>query len=149
MFSFISAFWWCLLPIFPSTCNFPFPHAFWFFLDLVVQLLPLSYSNLHYEHDSFFFSKFYSYILDVYSFCLYQSLQFYFFFFANSLMSSMFIQWLIFYNSVNLYTIVHFLSIYLCRIIAITNGDSTSRWKMSLRIFTSAKIFLPAINSTF
>ena len=31
--------WWCPLPIFPSTCNFPFLQAFRFFLDLVVLFL--------------------------------------------------------------------------------------------------------------
>ena len=34
-----SLVWWCPLPILPYTCNFPFPQAFWFFLDLTVLLL--------------------------------------------------------------------------------------------------------------
>ena len=36
--------WWCPLLIFPSTSNFPFLQAFWFFsLDLAVLFLPLSF----------------------------------------------------------------------------------------------------------
>ena len=33
--------WWCPLPIFPSTCKFPFLRTNWFFLDLAVLFLPL------------------------------------------------------------------------------------------------------------
>ena len=37
--------WWCPFPIFPSTCNFPFLRAFWFFLDLVILFLLLFFLN--------------------------------------------------------------------------------------------------------
>ena len=56
----------------------------------------LSFFTFHYEHDTFFYVKFYFYILVVYSDCLYQCLQltflFFFFFFANYLMSTMYIR---------------------------------------------------------
>ena len=32
--------WWYPLPIFPSTCKFPFIIVFWFFLDLAILFLP-------------------------------------------------------------------------------------------------------------
>ena len=42
--------WWCPLPIFQSTCNFPFLKAFWFF-DLVVLffLLFIIMSIVHFS----------------------------------------------------------------------------------------------------
>ena len=43
----------------------------------------------------FFYVKFHSYILTVYSYCSYQSLQF-FFFFTNTFISSIYMRWLIF-----------------------------------------------------
>ena len=33
--------WLCPLPIFPSSCNFPFLQVFWFFLVMAVLFLPL------------------------------------------------------------------------------------------------------------
>ena len=42
IFSFISTCMIVLVPMFPSTCKFPFPYAFWCFLDLVVLFLPMS-----------------------------------------------------------------------------------------------------------
>ena len=36
IFSFISTYWWCPPRIFPSTFNFPFLPAFWFFRDLAI-----------------------------------------------------------------------------------------------------------------
>ena len=72
-------------------------------------------------------------------------------FLVNSLMSSMYIRWIIFSgNFVNCYRIVHFLSMWLSGIIAITNsnGDSASPWKIPLWIFTTAKLFSPVVNYT-
>ena len=65
-------------------CTFIFSFfVFLFFLDLTVQLRPLFvFSTSHYEHGTFSNAKFDSYILSVYSYCLYQSLRF-FSFFAN------------------------------------------------------------------
>ena len=65
-------------------------------------------------------------------------------FFANSLMSSMYIRWLIFsFDLQSLYLSVHFLSIWLRGIMAIMNskGDSASPWEIPLWIFVSAKVF--------
>ena len=73
--------WWCLLSIFPSICNLAFIQAFRFFLDLAVLFFPLFvFSTFHYEHGTFFYAKFHYYILLVYSYCLYQSFQFFFIF---------------------------------------------------------------------
>ena len=72
-------------------------------------------------------------------------------FFANSLMSSMYIRWLIFSCDLrSLYPAVHFLSMWLRDIMAIMNskGDSASALKIPLRIFVSAKLFPLAVSST-
>ena len=44
--SFISA-WWFPLPLFPSTCNFPFLRAFWLFLDLAVLFFVFLFSTYY------------------------------------------------------------------------------------------------------
>ena len=71
-------------------------------------------------------------------------------FFANNLMSSMYIRWLISWDLLNLYPAVHFLSMWFSGIIAIMNskGDSASPWKMPLWIFVSAMLLPPAVSST-
>ena len=69
-------------------------------------------------------------------------------FLANSLMWSLYIRWLMF--SCNLLNLLHFLSMWLGGVIAITNiiGDSASPWNIPLWIYTSARLFPPAVNST-
>ena len=74
-----------------------------------------------------------------------------FLFLANSLISSMYIKWLIFScYLLSLYVSVHFLRICLKGLMAITNsnGDSASPWNTPLCIFTFANLFPPAVNST-
>ena len=71
-------------------------------------------------------------------------------FFANSLISSMYIRWLIFScDLLSLYPAVHFLSMWQSGIMALmnSNGDSAS-WKIPLWIFVSAKLLPSAVNST-
>ena len=72
-------------------------------------------------------------------------------FFEISLMSSMWIRWLIFscYLLI-LYRAVHFLSVWSSGIMAImnSNGDSASPWNIPLEIFASAKLLPPTVNST-
>ena len=66
-------------------------------------------------------------------------------------MSSIYIWWLIFScDLLSLYPAVHFLSVGLSGIMAIMNskGDRASPWKIPLRIYASAKLLPPAINST-
>ncbi len=66
-------------------------------------------------------------------------------------MSSMYMKWLMFScDLLSLYPAVHFLGMWLTGIMAITNsnGDSASLWNMPLWIFTSAKLYPPAVNST-
>ena len=73
-----------------------------------------------------------------------------FHFFANSLMSSMYIRWLIFScDLLSLYPAVHFLSMCLSSIIAImnNNSDNASPWNIPLWMFASTKLFPPAVNS--
>ena len=73
--------WWCQHPIFLSICSFPFLQTFWFFPDLLVLFLLLFvFSHFSLWTWSFFYAKFYSYILALYSYCLYQSIQFFFIF---------------------------------------------------------------------
>ena len=103
----------------------------------------MSFPVSHYQHDAFFDAKFHSYVLIVHSHL--------FSFFANSLMSSMYIKWLIFScDLLSLYPAVHFLSMWLSGIIAIMNGhgNSASPRNIPLWIFASAKLFHPAVNST-
>ena len=72
-------------------------------------------------------------------------------FLANSLMSSIYIKWLIFSCDLHsLYPTVHFLSKWLSSIMVIMNskGDRTSPWKIRLWIFASVKLLPPAVNST-
>ena len=67
-------------------------------------------------------------------------------FLSNSLMSSIYIRWLIFsYDSWSLYSPVHFLKMWISGIIAITNnnGNSTFPCKTTFWIFTSSKLFPP------
>ena len=108
----------------------------------------MSFVTFHDEHGTFFYATFHSrlYILTA---CMRVSSSFSFF--ANSLMSSMYIRWLIFScNLLSLYPAVHFLSMWLSGIMAIMNskGDSTSPWKIPLWIFVSAKLLPPAVSST-
>ena len=72
-------------------------------------------------------------------------------FLANSLMSSIYIRWSILSSDLwSLYPSVHFLSMRLSGIIAITSShsDSVFPWNISLWIFTSPKLFPPTVNST-
>ena len=72
-------------------------------------------------------------------------------FMANSLMSSLYIRWLILScDFLSLYPAVHFLSMWLSGIIRIINsiGDSVSPWNISLWNFASTKLFPPAVDST-
>ena len=72
-------------------------------------------------------------------------------FFANSLMSSMYIKWLTFScDLLSLYPAVHFLSVWLSGIMAIMNskGDWASLWQIPLWIFASADLLPPDVNST-
>ena len=74
-----------------------------------------------------------------------------FLFFANSLMLSQDIRWMIFScDLLSLYTVEHFLSMMLSGILPImnSNNDSTSPWNISFWMFASAKPFRPAVNST-
>ena len=65
--------------IFPRICNFPFLLALWFLLDFGCSFLRYSsFSTFRYEQGTFFYAKFHSYILAVYSYCLYMSIQFFF-----------------------------------------------------------------------
>ena len=73
-------------------------------------------------------------------------------FFANCLMSSMYIRWLIFScDLLSLYPCVHFLNMWLSGIIAIMNynGFDASSWNIPLLTFASAKLLPPAVNSTY
>ena len=71
-------------------------------------------------------------------------------FFANSLMSSMYIKWWTFScDLLSLYPAVHFLSMWLSGIMAIMNSkcDRAFPWKIPLWIFASANL-PPVVNST-
>ena len=71
-------------------------------------------------------------------------------FFANNLMSSMYIRWLIFScYLLSLYPAAHFLSMWFSGIMAIMNskGDSASPWKIPLWIFVLAMLLPPVVSS--
>ena len=72
-------------------------------------------------------------------------------FLTSSLMSSLYVRWVIFFLRVcKFITPVHFLSMGLSGIIAITSsyGESQSPWQIPLWIFYCSKVFPPAIKST-
>ena len=83
------------------------------------------------------------YILAVYSYCLYRSLQCFFIFCKQLGIAHVHKLFNVFLWSYEFIAPVHFLTMKLSGIIAITNskGDSAS-W-----IFTTAYVFLPAVNS--
>ena len=110
----------------------------------------MSFATFHYKHGNFSMPNFipmsWLYILTA---CMRVSR--YFSCFANSLMPSMYIRWLRFScYLLSLYPTVHFLSMWLCGIMAIinSNGDSASPWNIPLWIFASAKLLPPAVKST-
>ena len=68
-------------------------------------------------------------------------------FFANSLMSSMYIRWLIFSEDLqSLYSAVHFLSMWLSGIIVIINSNGDSASPLNIPLWILAKLFLLAVN---
>ena len=126
--------WWCLLPIFSSA--FPFflsvlifswfgcsiPFVMCCFLLFIISMPHFSIPN--------FIPMFW---LNILTACFRASSSFSFF--EKSLISSMYIRWLIFScDSVSFYLAMHFPSMWLSVIIAITNsnGDSSSPWKIPL-----------------
>ena len=135
----------------PSICRFhfrPVPNSvvIWSF-DSVSHM---SFSTFHDEHGTFFYAKFHSYVLTVYSNFVYESFQFSFIF-ANNLMPSMYIRWLIFScDLLSLYPAVYFPRMWFSGIMAIMNskGESAAPWKMPLWIFVSATLLPPAVSST-
>ena len=110
----------------------------------------LSLATFHDEHGTFFYAKFHSYALTLYSNSEYERFQLFFLFFANNLMSSMYIRWVISCDLVCLYPAMHFLCMWLSGIMAIMNskGDIASPWKIPLWIFVSANLLPPAVSST-
>ena len=75
----------------------------------------------------------------------------FFSFFANSLMSFIYIRWFIFScDLLSLYPAAHFLRMWLSGIMAITNSksDNVSPWKIPLWIFVSVKLLPLAVSST-
>ena len=83
---------------FPSTCNFPFLQSFWFFLNLVVLFLPLFVFfplfvmimvDFQYQIDCQYHGNI---------FVLFVSESPYFSYFANSLLSSVYVRWEIFFS---------------------------------------------------
>ena len=84
IFSFISV-WWCPLPIFPSTSNFPPLQVFQCFPDLAVLFLLFFslFSTFLYKHGTLFNVKLHSYILPVYANCLYRGFPFFFLHFGK------------------------------------------------------------------
>ena len=73
--------WWCQLSIFTSTRNLPFFQVLNSFPDFLVLFLSLLLFFLFlYDHCIFFYAKFHSTIMAVYSYCLHQGFQFFSFF---------------------------------------------------------------------
>ena len=110
----------------------------------------MSFATFHDEHGTFFYAKFHPmswlYILTA---CMRVSSSFSFF--ANNLILSMYIRWLIFScDLLSLYPAVHFLSMWFSGIMAIMNskGYSAYPWKISLWIFVSAMLLPPDVSST-
>ena len=148
IFSVISI-WLCPLLIFSSTCIFPLLWVSWLFLIwlfhffVVICLFPLVIISMVLS----FIPRSWLYLLIV---CIRISSSFSFF--GNSLMSSVYIKWLIFSNDfVNLEPPLHFLSMWSSgtTVISGKNRESASPRKIHPWIFISTKLFPPAINSNF
>ena len=95
------------------------------------------------------YAKFNPYILTLYSHSVHKNFKF-FYTFAYSLMSSIYIRWLVFpCDLLSLSSAVHFLSIWLNGIMEIINSKSDrTSWNIPLWIFTLPKPFpLPLISS--
>ena len=104
------------------------------------------FATFHDGHGSFFYAKFHSYVLTVYSNGVFESFQFFFIF-----CKKFNVRWLIFSSDLlSLYPAVHFLSMWLIGIMAIMNSkrDRASSWKMPIWIFVSAMLLSPAVSST-
>ena len=86
---------WCLLSIFPSTCNFPFRQMLWFFLDLSVLFLPI-FVFFHFSLWAWYIFLYQILFLCPSSIFL---LFFFFFSFCKHLKSYMYIRGLIFSKS--------------------------------------------------
>ena len=73
IFSFISTYLRCLLPISQVFVDFLFSESSNFFLSLVVEFrfCHVSFSAFHYKHGAFFYTKFHPYVLIVYPVCVY------------------------------------------------------------------------------
>ena len=102
-----------------------------------------SSSPFHHKHGTFFNSKFHSYILPVFCYSLYKCLSYNFFIIGKYFISSICMKSFTFSNDfVNLKPPKQFLSIWLSSIISLTNNSGESE-------FTSARVCLPAVNSSF
>ena len=158
-FIFLAFFSFILAPLMVSPSNitkyfkFPFLRAFWLFLDLIVLFL---LSCVVFGFLLLICYIFLSQISCLYTFCISSVPAFGFpILFHNwqTLCRRPYTLggWFFFsYDLWTLYPPMHFLSMWLSGIIAITNsnGDITSLWKIPLCIFTSAQHFSPAICST-
>ena len=142
---------WCQLLICPSICRFfslSLSLTTWFGSSTpsIVCHLPLFITSMVHFYMSNSIPVSWLYILTVCTKVFNP-----FLFWAKSLISSMYIKWLIFFcDLLSLYPAEHFLRMWLSGIIAITNSyaDSASPLNMHLWIFITAKLFPPAINST-
>ena len=138
--------WWCPLSMFSRTCYLSFlSKRHNTFLIWAVLFLPrFLFLIFNYDHCTFFNIKFHSYIWAVYSYCLYQGFLFVIIFWQIRLYHP-YKRWLILSCNFE-----NFLSTYLSSIIALMNGisESESLRKMCFWIFTSAKVWPLAINST-
>ena len=90
---------WCPLPVFPSTCKLPLLRVLWFFLDLVVRFCP---SFIVFRHSLltwhiFLYQIPFLYLQWISSLTVFRVLIL-FHFLANTLMSSMYIRWMIFFQ---------------------------------------------------
>ena len=139
---------WCKPLRYPSICRFHFLRAIQFCRDLVVPFRQL-FATFQDEHGTFLYAKFHSYVLTVrVTVCM--RVCSCFSFLANSLMSSIYIRWLIFScDPLSLYPAVHFLSMRLSGIMTImkSKGDSASPWKIPLFMTSCDVIIIIIINN--
>ena len=138
--NFLFFFHVCLLM--ESASNIPncfvFDHSDFFIIYLFYSFL----------YISFFRFSLYIFCLYILIICIRVSISFSIF--ANGLMSSIFIRRSIFSRDlVNLLLLMPFLSIWLSGIIINNNGEKAFFWTITFWMFISAKVFPPAVNSTF
>ena len=140
--------WWCPLPLLPRILKFPFLRVFWHFLGLVVLFFPSwVVSRFSLLHGKFFCGKFYLSVWTIFSLSVLRFPRLFIFIRQFDVVHVHYVIYL--FLRLSFYPAVHFLSMWLSGIVAITNSndDRAFPWNIPHWIFFTPKPFLPAFSS--